>query len=75
MTLKEELLVIVRAFNALITNQSNADALKQAQDELAALKASETLTEAESAEVDAALANAAAVTPPAPEQVEAVTTD
>lgn len=72
MTIKEELLIVVRAFNALITNQPNADALKKAQDDLAALKASETLSDAESAEVDAALANAAAANPPAPEQVQSV---
>lgn len=74
MSIKDELLVIVRAFNTLILGPSvTAAQLKTAQDALAALQASEQLTEAETAEVNSALTNAAASTPPTPAAVVAVT--
>ena len=66
MTIKDELLIIVRAFNALITGAGTAQQLKDAQDQIAALKAADALTDAEQAEVDAALVTAAAATPGTP---------
>jgi hypothetical protein len=74
MTIKDELLIIVRAFNTLILGPTvTAAQLKAAQDALAALQASEQLTDSETAEVNTALTNAAASTPPTPTQVAAVT--
>lgn len=73
MTIKDTLMIVVRALNGLITSPaSNAAALTQAQADLATLQASVTLTDAEQTEVNAALTNAAAVTPPTPAQVAAV---
>jgi hypothetical protein len=73
MSNKDELMVVVRAFNTFITaNTVTTAQLKDAQDQLAALKLSDSLTDAEQAEVNTALTNAAAVTPPTPAAVAAV---
>lgn len=66
MTIKDELLVVVRAFNSLITGSGTAQQLADAQAQVAALKAADQLTDAEQAEVDKALSTAAAATPAKP---------
>jgi hypothetical protein len=73
MTIKDELMVIVRAFNALITGSGTAQQLADAQAQIAALKAADQLTDAEQAEVDSALTNAAAAPAPTTAQVATVT--
>lgn len=75
MTIKDELMTVVRAFNALINAPGNAKALADAQAQIEALKLADQLTDAEQAEVDTALTNASASTPPTPTQVAAVSGD
>ena len=72
MSIKDELLAVVRAFNTLINSQANSQALADAQAKIADLTAAQTLTDAEQAEVDKALATASAATPPTPAAVTAV---
>jgi hypothetical protein len=73
MTIKDTLLIVVRAFNTLINSPSTSTAaLATAQASLASLQNSITLTDSEQAEVNTALTSAAAVTPPTPAQVAAV---
>ena len=73
MTIKDELMIIVRAFNALLTSTATSQQLADANAKIAALEAADQLTDAEQAEVTAALTNAAAATPPTPAQVTTVT--
>lgn len=63
MSIKDELMLVVRAFNALLHAPSDAEALADAQKQIADLKAADQLSDAEQAEVDSALASAAAATP------------
>jgi hypothetical protein len=72
-SIKDTLLIVVRAFNTLINSPSNnTAALATAQAQLATLQSSVTLTDAEQAEVNTALTSATAVTPPTPSQIAAV---